>query len=113
MLEIRFKPDVTLDVEGIGEVIMAKKTLCTQGEPDVLAIIPPDMEMDTRVITLDHHSLFGGCGNSRRLAFAAQSHLNRKLAEIHFRYHPRPYDTAVFLGEDEARAWLSSASRSN
>lgn len=108
LVEIRFKPDVKLDVEGVGEVILAKRQLCAVGEPDILAVLPPDMDMAMNVVSTDHHDLFGDCANSRRLALAAQSELNQKLAEIHYRYHPRPHDTAVFFGEEEARAWLAA-----
>jgi hypothetical protein len=113
LVEIRFKPDVKLDAAGVAEVIQAKRELCAMGEPDVLAVLVPDMDMDMKVVTMDHRAMFGDCENSRRLALAAHSELNRKLAEIHFRYHPRPHDTAVFLGEEEARAWLANAPQLN
>jgi hypothetical protein len=113
LVEIRFKPDVKLDVAGVGEVIQAKRQLCAEGEPDILAVLPPEMDMELTVVSRDHHELFGDCANSRRLALAAQCELNQKLAEIHFRYHPRPHDTGVFLGEEEARAWLEQAPQLN
>jgi hypothetical protein len=109
LIEVRFKPDVKLDAEGIGEVMEAKRRLAANEEYDVLAVLPPDMDLEINVVTLDHHALNGGCANSRRLAFAAQSGLNRKLAQIYFRYHPRPYGTEVFMDEQEARTWLGSA----
>jgi hypothetical protein len=113
LVEIRFKPDVKLDVAGVGEVIEAKRQLCAEGEPDILAVLPPEMDMEMTVVSMDHHELFGDCANSRRLALAAQCELNQKLAEIHYRYHPRPHDTAVFLGEEEARAWLATTPELN
>jgi hypothetical protein len=108
LVEIRFKPDVTLDVAGVGEVIAAKQRICAEGEADILAVLPPDMDLEMTVVSADHHALFGDCTNSRRLALAAPDDLNRKLAEIHYRYHPRQHDTAVFMAEDEARAWLAT-----
>ena len=109
LIEVRFKPDVTLDAEGIGEVMRAKRDLGEGQVYDVLALLPPDMDLEIKVISIDHHALSGGCENSRRLALAAQSRMNQKLAEIHFRYHPRPYETAVFMNEGEARTWLGCA----
>lgn len=109
LIEVRFKPDVKLDVEGVGEVMNAKRRLGKGIEYDVLAVLPPEMDLEINVVSVDHHALNGGCGNSRRLAFATQGSMNRKLAEIYFRYHPRPYDTAVFMDESEARSWLCSA----
>jgi len=107
LIEVRFKPDVKLDAEGIGEVMNAKRTLGRGNEYDVLAILPPDMDLEINVVSMDHHALNGGCTGSRRLAFAALCAMNQKLAEIYFRYHPRPYDTEVFASEDDARGWLS------
>lgn len=109
LIEVRFKPDVKLDVAGIGEVMDAKRTLGQGKEYDVLAVLPPDMDLEINVVSMDHYALNGSCANSRRLAFAAHSDLNQKLAEIYFRYHPRPYDTAVFMSEDDARGWLRTA----
>lgn len=108
LVEIRFKPDVKLDVEGVGEVIQAKRQLILEGESDVLTVFPPEMDMAMNVVGTDHHALFGTCARSRRLALAAQSELNQKLAEIYYKYHPREHDTAVFLTEADARQWLES-----
>lgn len=113
LIEVRFKPDVKLDVEGIGEVMSAKRALGIGKEYDVLAVMPPDMDLAINVMSMDHHALNGGCLNSRRLAFAAQSTMNQRLAEIYFRYHPRPYATEVFMDEQDARGWLETASTLN
>lgn len=108
LVEIHFKADATLDATGIGEVIAAKRALCTEGEPDVLAVVGGDVEVDMRVVNIDHHAMHGPCGNARRLAFVAGDELNAKLAEIHFRYFPRDYETSVFSNEEDARRWLAT-----
>jgi hypothetical protein len=107
LVEIHFKADATLDAAGIGEVIAAKRALCTDGEPDVLAVVDDAMEVDLRVVNIDHHTLHGVCGNARRLAFVTGDELNAKLAEIHFRYFPRNFETNVFRSEEDARRWLA------
>ncbi len=108
LIEIHFKPDTTLNAIGIGEVIAAKRTLCTEGEPDVLAVVGEDVEVDMRVVNIDHHAIHGICGTARRLAFVTGDELNARLAEIHFRYFPRHFETAVFRNEQDARQWLST-----
>lgn len=108
LLEVRFKPDVRISLEGIGEVVTAKRELAVQGQPDVLVVVPPDVEVDLKVVTADHHMLFGDCGNTGRLAFVSQSGMNQKLAEIHYKYHPRTKGSAVFMHEEDARDWLAN-----
>ncbi|HRD52392.1 MAG TPA: hypothetical protein PKY96_07060 [Flavobacteriales bacterium] len=109
MVEVRIKPDVKLDAEGVGEIVRAKRELCVAQESDILMVVPPDVDFDLNVLALDHHALNGGCGLARRLAFAAQSAFNERLARIYFRYHPRDGETAVFVEEADARAWLTQS----
>lgn len=109
LIELRFKPDVKLDVQGLGEIVQAKRAMCRNSEMDVLAILPPDIDFELNVLQMDHHTEHGGCGLARRLALAAQSPFNERLASIYFRYHPREHATAVFLDEGDAREWLAKA----
>lgn len=108
LIELRFKPDVRLDVEGMSEVVHAKRTLIAGRNMDVLAILPPELDFELNVLNLDHHSLNGGCGGAQRLALAAQSTFNERITSIYFRYHPRQHDTGIFLTEDDARKWLAT-----
>lgn len=107
MVEVRFKPDVKLDAAGIGEVVLAKQALCATAESDILVVLPPDLDFELNVLSIDHHAVNGGCGLSKRLALAASSTFNERLAGIYFRYHPRAEETAVFVDEAHARAWLT------
>lgn len=108
LVEVRFKPDVRLDVDEMSELVHAKRTLLAGRNMDVLAIIPPELDFDMKILGLDHHTLNDGCGGAERLALAAQSIFNERLSSIYFRYHPRGHETRVFLTEDEARTWLAS-----
>ena len=105
LIEVRFKPDVKLDVEGIGEVVNAKRTLCGADSPDVLAVMPPEGDFELDVLNMDHSRSHGGCP-TRRLAFAGQSPLNERLANLYFSYFPRQNETRVFHDERDARQWL-------
>lgn len=107
VVEVRVKPDVKLDAEGFGEIVRAKRQLCASDAADILMVLPPEVDFDLNVLAVDHHALNGGCGLAKRLALAASSPFNERLARIYFRYHPRDGETAVFIGEDEARAWLA------
>jgi hypothetical protein len=109
LIEVRFKPDVKLDAEGVGEVILAKRRLCRSDEPDILTVFPADLDFALNILTVDHSAEHGGCIGSKRLAFVAQNSLNQRLAEIYFRYCPREHETRVFLEEADAKAWLDQA----
>ena len=106
LIEVRFKPEVKLDVQGLGEIVHAKNHLGQGLNPDVLAVAPPELDFELNVLHMDHAVGHGVKCNSNRLAFAAQSEMNERLASIYFSYHPRKEETAVFLQEKDARAWL-------
>lgn len=113
LIEVRFKPDVKLDAKGIGEVIMAKRSLCRTDEPDILAVIPAELDFALNVLSMDHSALQGGIARGRRLAFVANNSLNQRLAEIYFRYYPRAHETEVFMHEADAKDWLNKAAMLN
>ncbi|MBK9076698.1 MAG: hypothetical protein IPL77_17320 [Flavobacteriales bacterium] len=93
LIEVRFKPEVKLDVQGLGEIVHAKNHLGQGLNPDVLAVAPPELDFELNVLHMDHAVGHGVKCNSNRLAFAAQSEKKKE-------------ETAVFLQEKDARAWL-------
>ena len=107
LVEVRFKPEATLEAEGLGEAIMAKRELCGADGVNVLMILPADMEVDIRAVTADPQAVIGPCKSSMRTAVVAGGGLNPKLVAIHLRYHMYDHPTEVFTEEADARAWLS------
>lgn len=107
LIEVHFKPAIKLDSTGLQELHEAKRQLCGTEQPDMLAVFPPEIEFDMSVLLSGHRPVSAPQGLVRRLALAASSAFNRDLAEIYFRYHPREHDTAIFVDEAEARAWLA------
>ncbi len=108
LMEIRFKPDMVIDLQGFGEAIMAKRGIGHGQVHDVMIVLPEEAELDIRAITMGPEAIVGACKFTRRLAFVAPGPANMEMAEIHFRYHPRDYTTRVFSNEAEARAWLAT-----
>lgn len=108
LVEVRFKPDVKLDVEGLGAIVAAKRDLIADRDVDVLAILPPELDFELNVLNVDHQTLNGGCGGAKRLALAAQSSFNQRISDIYYRYHPRTHTTRIFLTEEDARKWLAT-----
>lgn len=108
LVEVRFKPDVRLGVQGMGEIVMAKRDLIADRDVDVLAILPTEFDFELNVLNVDPHDMDGGCGRANRLAVTAQTRFNQRLIEIYYRYHPREHDTRIFLAEEDARTWLAT-----
>ena len=108
LIELRFKPEVKLDVKGLMEIVKAKRGMIANGNADVLAILPPDFDFELNVLSMAPAALEGGSCNAKRLAFAAQSTFNERLASIYFKDQPREHPTGVFLNEEDARTWLST-----
>src|SRR5690606_4539037 len=107
LLEIRFKPGIKLDAAGVGEVILAKRPLCTEGTPDVLAVLPESVEVEIRAVTVDHHALHGACCNAGGLAVVGPGPLILELVGVQYRYRPREHAARVFTSELDARHWLA------
>lgn len=107
IVEVRFKPGVKLDMAGMAEIVRTKHELCATQAADILIVLPAEMDFELHVLAVNHKEVSGGCGLARRLALAASSAFNERLATIYFRYHPREEKTAVFLDEKDARAWLT------
>ena len=108
LVEVRFKPDVKLDVAGMSEIVHAKRALIAGKNVDVLAVLPPEIDFELNVLSVDHASENGGCGSEGRLALAAQSPFNERISSIYFRYHPRVNSTGIFISEADARKWLET-----
>lgn len=108
LIEIRFKPDVKLDVQGLTEIILTKRKLTEGKHMDVLAILPAELDFEPNVLGADHRSLGGGCGRAQRLAVVARTDFDQRISDLYFRYHPRENGTEIFLTEADARKWLAT-----
>lgn len=108
LMEVRFKAGLTVDGAGVGEAILAKRKLAEGVPHDVLMVLPPGAELDTRMVNMDPELHLGPCQASRRLAFVVPDETSAQLVGMHFRYHPRAFATEVFSAEEDARQWLAA-----
>lgn len=108
VLEIRFKKNVKLTVEGVQEVLDARMDLCGRGPYAVLVTLPDDIDFEIAVLSKDHYHGRGLEECTYAVAWDAESEVNEKLLEIFYRYFPQPFPVKSFLSEDEARAWLDT-----
>lgn len=107
LLEIRYKPDQKLDLEGLREVMEERQRLCPEGPYRVLAVFPPDGDFDLGVMMHDHYAGRGLENCTRALAIAASSTLMERMANLYYAYYPQRFDLRVFVAEEDARKWLT------
>ena len=107
LLEVRFKPDQKIDVEGIEELLVERKRLCPEGPRTVLAVFPPDVDFDIAVMMKDHYRGLGLENCTKALALAANSTTNERIAGLYYAYFPQSFHTRVFNDEEEASRWLA------
>lgn len=107
LLEVRYKPDVKLDLKSMEEVLAERKRLCPEGPRDVMAVFPPDVDFDMSVMTTDHYRDKGLEKCTRSLAIVANSAVNERFAGLYFAYFPQAFTTKVFSEEGDAMEWLA------
>jgi hypothetical protein len=106
LFEIRFKPGVKLDKDGLVEVLNERKRFCGSGAHHVLAVFPAESDFDMEVMTSDHYLNTQMRDHTRSLALAANGTMNERMASLYFAYFPQPFEARVFIEESEAREWL-------
>jgi hypothetical protein len=107
MIEIRFKPGLVLDKEGLEEVLTERERLCAgDARQVVLAVFPADADFDMAVMTQDHYHGRPLAGCTKLLAVAANSLMNERMVSLYFAYFPQTFPLKVCEEEEEARMWL-------
>ena len=113
LLEVRFKPDLKIDVTGIEELLLERKRLCPEGPRAVLVVLPPDVDFDIAVMMKDHYRGLGLENCTKALALAANSPTNERIAALYYAYFPQTFLTKVCSDEREATAWLAERALAN
>jgi hypothetical protein len=110
LIEVRYKPGVTIDPKGLSDVLSERERLCDGGDGQaVLAIIPPDADFQMALMTSDHYKGRPVTDCTRFLAVATSSTTHERMASLYFAYFPQDFRTAIFNDEAEARAWLKTS----
>jgi hypothetical protein len=105
---VRYRPGITLDKEGLAEVLAARERHCElAGCHKVLAVFPQEADFQIAVMTEDHYKGRPIIDCTRFLAIAANSVMHERMASLYFAYFPQSFETKVFVEEEEAMAWLT------
>jgi hypothetical protein len=108
LVEVRFKPGITLTKEGIQGILDARENVGRQGPPARILIVLPDVvDFDMGMITTDHYKERPVQQHSRALAWVVHTESNERFTKLYFAYFPSPVPMAVFHTEAEALAWLA------
>ena len=102
---IRYHEHVSFDVEGIAEVIAACERLTGDKDFGMVTVLPEEGEMDLDAMQQEH-STEGMNARMRAHALVASEGLFRKLAEIHYNYHPQQHQVRMFGTVKEAVDWV-------
>lgn len=107
LIEVRFKPGATLNVQGISTILQARQQSAA-GEPmRVLVMFPQDeLLFEMKMITTDYYRTVPVEQFTRAVAWAVINDHNRRFCELYFAYFPSPVPSAIFTTEEEARKWL-------
>ncbi len=111
LVEIRFKPSVTIDVAGLATIFEARKRMQGADAVSLLVVIPPDAEMEIAVLGTDQFARNDGAEGLIAMATVAQSSMNEMLTKLFFAYFPQGFPSQVFTDLAEARAWLALQER--
>jgi hypothetical protein len=107
-VEIRFRPDVYIDAQGIAEIFQERIRLCGKDHVQILMVMPPGVEIDLAVMATDHFKVNNGVDGVLAMATVAGSSMNEMLASLFFAYFPQGFPARMFPDEREAEEWLAS-----
>lgn len=107
LVEVRFKPVITLTVAGIGSILEARETLGRSGPHRALIVMSPDMDFEMSMITTDHYAQRPVTQLSTAVAWVTTTPRNEQFTRLYFAYFPSPVPSAIFMREAEARDWLA------
>ena len=107
LIGTHFKPDVTIDPDGLKENIVARREMC-KGKPHVmLTVIPGDPELRPAVMRTDLYRLPEDRAVVKAIALVLESDLLPTVFKMYFSFFPQTFRTAVFSDEEKARDWLA------
>ncbi len=104
ILEIRFKEGLLTDLEGVNEVVEARRAMSEGTMQRVMVILAADVDFELEVTTTNAAPRVADWTLAE--ATVATTNLNNKVARMYYTYMPHPFLTLVAATEEEAAAWL-------
>lgn len=105
VLIIRYHEDAAFDVAGIAEVIATCERITGEKDFGMISVLPTNGEINLG--SMQHeHSTEGMNQRVRAHALVASEGLLKKLATIHYNYHPQEHQVRMFSTLEEAVKWV-------
>ena len=109
LLEVHFKPDVTINSAGIQRILQMRQKLTPAQQPArVLIVLPEQPDFDVDMITTDQYRPYPVEDFTRAVAWVVHNDLGDRITRLYFAYFPPPVPTQVFRTEVEARSWMNT-----
>lgn len=107
LLIIRYREDIAFDSAGIAEVIAACERITGAREFGMISVLPESGDMSLDAMQQEH-STEGMNQRVRAHALVASDSLFKKLATIHYDYHPQEHQVRMFGSLPEALEWVQA-----
>lgn len=107
LLIIRYYEDTTFDSAGIAEVIEACERITGDKDFGMISVLPEHGDMSLEAMQQEH-STEGMNQRVRAHALVASEGLFKKLATIHYNYHPQEHQVQMFGTLAEALLWVQA-----
>lgn len=107
LLIIRYREEVAFDVVGIAEVIATCERITGEKGFGMISVLPENGDMSLDAMQQEH-STEGMNQRVRAHALVASEGLFKKLATIHYNYHPQEHQVQMFGTLDEALLWVQA-----
>lgn len=104
---IRYHEDAAFDVEGIAEVIATCERITGDKAFGMISVLPENGDISLPAVQ-EEHSTEGMDQRVRAHALVASEGLLKKLATIHYNYHPQEHEVRMFGGLVEALEWVQA-----
>lgn len=107
VLIIHYREDIAFDSEGIAEVIATCERVAGREAFGLVSVLPENGDMNLEAMQQEH-STEGFGVRVRAHAIVPLGNLFRKLAEIHYNYHPQEHEVRMFSTVEEAVGWVKA-----
>jgi hypothetical protein len=108
LMEIRYKPGVTMDIAGVKEIHGVRKHLFGDQPHASISLIPDDVDFELAVTQQDHYSANRSSDPLFASAVVARGSLLDMIAKLYFSYFPQTFPVLTTNDEVEARAWIAA-----
>jgi hypothetical protein len=105
LLEIRYKPGITLNMAGVIEIHDLRVRLFGDRPYVNISILPDDVQFEAAVLEQDHYASTRYTDNLRAWAVVACSAVGEQVAHMYFARFPQGFPVITTQDEEAARAW--------